>query len=1159
MADRKKINWRGPRVKVVGVLLFGSVMLVGGVLVFRLVINHGRVLGEYTVATTDNPLVATITVDESAWFTNVTSWRPDGFSVTKGYAPFPVFFQGWESTPRAELVDYNWNFGDPGAIGKNLNILTGFNSAHVFEQPGNYRVTLTVKNRQGQTAQATIDVEVLERPSTGKYYVDSINGRDTYTGKCQTYSVTDNCGPWQTAEKAFANVYVHPTGGDSSFYQYGDSVLFKRGGTYPIMTGTTTEIWIQGVLFGAYGEGAKPIIQYNGSTDSVNGAAGRVITGKAGSHDVYFQDLNFEFKNPTVSARLTGLISVADQSRGFLFLRVDAEDPRASLFRFGGPSSAAMANEAIVTGVYVIDSSVKLNYYGQDSVNDPNFGGSDMFFGYMRNMAWIGNTFDKSDGHIAYLSHLNKAVIINNVFSRPAFSRNALRIDGSLVNNKGTNNVYVADNYFLGWRDPIDSTRSDAGGAIHNGGGTRYNLELIHLGPNSGLTDQSISDVVFERNIVTNYESVMSIADADNIIIRNNLFITPNQQAVSPGSLVIGNRDWEKRPNNNITIVGNTFAIQSKSPSGALPSAAFYINPYNTSRGTTIGITQHTNIKILNNLVYRPQASSPVIAAFNYNPPATLKSQLHFDGNLYYAQTATDDKMFAYFNWSGNTVVSTTYYTFSEWQTLKDANGVGYNYDPSSQASSSLAFASLLFNSLPVFYSNNPGYPFTLDDNISQADSYKEMFKLINNATNPAIDNGVDLNNYLPSNYLPYDFSGNERPDGSLLNGTNYDIGAYEIYKNSVPKPAPCVEHWSCSAWLTCSSSSSQTRTCTDANHCGTTVTKPLESQSCVPAPSACVESWSCTSWSACAANNTQSRLCADANNCSTTNDKPSISQSCGNTSTPNASAGSGGAPPPTVTLTPSPTTETENSTTPTAPLLSGSLVKTANSPKLYLIGADRKIRYIPTYGIFLANRFLSKHIEVLSDSELSAYPTGAEVSYPVGTLFKGANSSAVFMVVDGKRQVFFNAKYFLANHYSWSNIISIPQADLDVINLAGNVKYPDGTLIKSEGANIYLLDGGVARKIASETVFNDLGLDWLNLIVVSPLELSFYMQGYDINSASEVSVLLINSLDSDQDHVYDYLERIYGTNVNSADTDHDGYNDYLEILTGHNPLSPPK
>ncbi|MFH1256384.1 MAG: hypothetical protein V1494_03760 [Candidatus Diapherotrites archaeon] len=42
----------------------------------------------------------------------------------------------------------------------------------------------------------------------------------------------------------------------------------------------------------------------------------------------------------------------------------------------------------------------------------------------------------------------------------------------------------------------------------------------------------------------------------------------------------------------------------------------------------------------------------------------------------------------------------------------------------------------------------------------------------------------------------------------------------------------PCEESWSCTFWSSCVNGT-QTRTCTDANECGTTTNKPAESQSC--------------------------------------------------------------------------------------------------------------------------------------------------------------------------------------------------------------------------------------------------------------------------------------------------------------------------------------
>ncbi|MBI3963454.1 MAG: family 43 glycosylhydrolase, partial [Candidatus Kerfeldbacteria bacterium] len=76
-----------------------------------------------------------------------------------------------------------------------------------------------------------------------------------------------------------------------------------------------------------------------------------------------------------------------------------------------------------------------------------------------------------------------------------------------------------------------------------------------------------------------------------------------------------------------------------------------------------------------------------------------------------------------------------------------------------------------------------------------------------------------------------------------------------------------CTEDWSCGAWSSCSVSGIQTRTCTDANACGTTADRPARIQACVPDPQDCTEAWTCSAWSVCS-NDTQARTCTDANAC---------------------------------------------------------------------------------------------------------------------------------------------------------------------------------------------------------------------------------------------------------------------------------------------------
>jgi len=73
-----------------------------------------------------------------------------------------------------------------------------------------------------------------------------------------------------------------------------------------------------------------------------------------------------------------------------------------------------------------------------------------------------------------------------------------------------------------------------------------------------------------------------------------------------------------------------------------------------------------------------------------------------------------------------------------------------------------------------------------------------------------------------------------------------------------------------------------------------------------------CTPSWSCSSWSTCSG--TQTRTCTDANSCGTTTNRPALSQSCTVTTTSGSSGGGGGGGGGSTTRTT--TTNTTNNTT---------------------------------------------------------------------------------------------------------------------------------------------------------------------------------------------------------------------------------------------------
>ena len=985
----------------------------------------GQVRGSYEMAA-DAP-VAVIVVDEPSVYTPGSSgYAPDwGMHLTKGYAPYPIFFQGWQSTPREDIVKYEWDFGDGSAK------FYGFNAAHVYETPGNYTVSLRVLNSAGVwSGYDSINVEIMSRAGKRTYYVDSQLGDDSNSGLCETPD-GKGCGPWRTAQKAFASM-PRPNQWNTNLstwiYQPGDRILFKRGQAFEVTSKTTigNGYGTGGYYFGAYGSGAKPLIQWKGASSDF------MLDFDLGSGYIGFIDLQFQFYNETTGVKGIGLIWVNEYLKNILFLRDDFYNPDNGVWNISGVDKSRP-----VSGLFMVDSTVHNNETHSTSVTQiAAFG--------LNSLAILNSTFDQSGNHTAYFGYIDKAVIKDSVFSRPAFGRAALRISGESFEFPA-NNIYVADNYFLGWVDPVADSRA------HNGGGTRYNYNLVNFGPNN-TSEKMLTDIIFENNVVTNSESLMDITNGENIKIRNNIFVTPDVSTARKFAFS-SNVGWETRPLKNVDFVGNTFVLSGNVPTYAL-NGILQINDFDK---TSVYGDRHQDVRIMNNIIYSNGSGRAI--SFDKLDSSDV-AEFTINNNIYYLANAVQAKLI---------FVDGIGYTLSEWQTQTGQDLNSLTSQP-------------LFQSTVNTITHSPGQPASLAAGIAEADAYKNIFKLV--ADSPAVNAGANL-----GADLYYDFFGTKRPQGAAT-----DIGFYELASASPPPPI-CSPDWICTAWspTTCPSSGTQTRTCTDKNNCGTTSGKPATTQTCTYVAPICSPDWICTAWSVCNSAGRQIRTCTDNTSCGTASSKPSESQAC--TYIPPQ----GGSIPETQK------TQSTNRERLSYRFYQGRLVKLANDSAIYHIGPDNKRRLFSnegTYWTWYSGTWKDQIIETVSQDEFDNIAIDKNVTIrPGASLIKFANSAKIYAVLPNDTLCTVTGLY---NNY-WRNRVILIQNSFEMdytkdgnCQIAASSKYPDGSLIQyKESAEIYyILDG--YKHLVSPEVFKANNFSQANTVINVPTTIS-YPTGWDL------------------------------------------------------------
>lgn len=179
------------------------------------------------------------------------------------------------------------------------------------------------------------------------------------------------------------------------------------------------------------------------------------------------------------------------------------------------------------------------------------------------------------------------------------------------------------------------------------------------------------------------------------------------------------------------------------------------------------------------------------------------------------------------------------------------------------------------------------------------------------------------------------------------------------------------------------------------------------------------------------------------------------------------------------------------------------SLIKAKNSPAVYMVEDEVK-KPILSAEVFEENGLDWNEIETVDEDELGSYPEGEPLNYPDGTLVKGSGS-AVYVIGDGRKKPVKSVNAFLGLGYKWGQIKNIRDAELEKYEDGAMIEdgsvHPEGALIRVKGTSgIYQIKGGKLNPITSREAFEANNLKWNKVLEVAKEQKEKFKQGSELN-----------------------------------------------------------
>jgi len=481
-------------------------------------------------------------------------------SNSSGVAPLAVFFDARGTTetgfsPTADFLDlsYEWDFGDTACrqarlvwtySGKSRCSDLGPVAGHVYEKPGAYTATLTVRSPAGV--------------ATRKVTVQVADPNVVFSG-AKTVCISRS-GNFSDPANVCANAQKVTSGASfeslrSSYLSSGVRMLFRRG-----------ESWTNGgayrysgtapTIVGAFGTGPKPKILQGSSN---------MFTFATGAAGLRIMDLDVSGNaDPSAGSVIKGGNAV----RGLLVIRVDIANVAKPVLMGMNQSTPLTPN--MHRNVAVVEST---------TTSRPGNTGNVDFFGGGEQFLFMGNDFGNAKGleHDLRFQYLKGAVVSHNHLGGGYSSKKHIMKMHNIFNGKPcTEEVVVADNQVIVGNSAIGFNFGP------QNGGAKGAPECVRL-------------VRVERNFMKFAGSKgfiqIALRGGENLVADNIFDLSGHNSVVRPQGILVAKRSGSQIQRTQFNRIYNNTCYSASSGSGA-------------SCVRLAGSAEDTEVR--NNLIYAP-------------------------------------------------------------------------------------------------------------------------------------------------------------------------------------------------------------------------------------------------------------------------------------------------------------------------------------------------------------------------------------------------------------------------------------------------------------------------------------------------------------------------------------------------------------------------